>query len=229
MRLLLWLVRLLLSGSDGELERPPDRRSDPISRSDQGERDKALLAIRIEEFRTRWQELSALQVELNRWRSLYLLAVSGGLAFLLQQQDNAVCLLHRHFVVTLALSVMNSAIALWVALYASWIHQIGRYCYAVVGADLSRLAGRQVLTWDQWRTERDEEPVQQYRKVLDFVLNTGLFAAVSGCLLLAAATSQFNHWWATIGVAVLDGVLIQRGFHLGALGRTAWTKSGRQP
>ena len=171
--------------------------------------EQAAASAAQEEFRAHWSELVSLTVEVNRWRSLHIASVIGGTAWAVQAGGSIADLAADRGGTLLALSVLNAYFAVSQA-WKSWsIHEIGRYCYEMLGVRLTRLTRSPFGVWDEWRrgAGADTPRVTLARRAFWYA-ETLILILVSGALLSSGALfgglSGPGWWVGVLTAGVLD-------------------------
>jgi hypothetical protein len=150
----------------------------------------------VEEFKVRWQELISLQNEGNRWSLLYLSAVLISIGWFLGNPNYATmaALFAGHAgadaYLIMLLAVLNSFFTLALVARGWWIHQIGFYCYHVLGRDVRQFTQSRFAIWDGWRRTQfspvaGKGTVDQLRGISNVV--TGILPIIVSLIILGAA------------------------------------------
>ena len=169
------------------------------------ERDKLAVAVLMEDFKARWQELMNFEMEVNRWSTLYVTAIVFSCSWILGQKDYQTFAevfeghQYSNAYIVLTLAVVNAIYTLAIAMRGYQIQQIALYLYeevrpAIVGhvdatgfdraGYVTPLGLSKFNSWEQWRredfhaTKREKGKPEHFRRVYYPIIG-GLPAFVS--------------------------------------------------
>lgn len=140
------------------------------------ERDKLIVAVFLEDFKARWQELLNLANENNRWQTLYvtaLILVIGWVINISKDYENLKDIFDKgnNSIFILALAGINAIYTLAIAYRGYNIQEIGLYLYTktarkineIICANNANIEIRSEVentfnSWEKWRRRKDGGP-----------------------------------------------------------------------
>ena len=154
----------------------------------------------------------SLTAEVNRWRSLHIAGVIGATAWAVQAGGPVSDLAANRGETLLALSILNAYFAVSQA-WKSWsIHEIGRYCYEMLGVRLTRLTRSPFAVWDEWRRGAGaNSPKVSLARRGFWYAETLILILVSAALLMAGALFwglSGLGWWLAVLTAGVSEILM---------------------
>ena len=168
------------------------------------ERDKLIIAVLLEDFKARWQELLNLASENNRWQTLYvtaLMLVIGWIINISKDYESIEAIFDKgnNSIFILVLAGINAIYTLAIAYRGYNIQEIGLYLYTNTAKKINERIGNkntatEILSevedifnsWERWRRSTDGTP-----KWIRFLF----YPVVSILPLLVSFTILYLYWF----------------------------------
>jgi hypothetical protein len=168
------------------------------------EGDKLAVAVLLEDFKARWQELLNFENENNRWSTLYVTALILVISWVINNTtyQSVEDIFHKgensYFIISLAL--INALYTFSMVLKGYQIQQIALYLYEEVGARVSFITGQPFNNWEKWRRQTFQSKRRKGRpefiRTIYYSTISLLPVAVSMTILVLYVVYEFGrHRW----------------------------------
>lgn len=153
-------------------------------------RDETAIAVLLEEFKARWQQLLYLESVVNRSISLYASALIVTIAWILGNTRytslGEMVRESSNSYLVLALAALNSVFIQGIAFKGYQIQLVALYLYEHPGERLRKLSGESFNEWEEWR--RRDSRARDHLRVFYYLSLTLMPFATSASLLVM-------HWY----------------------------------